>query len=91
MNQVKKQPMRQCTGCREMKNKKDMIRVVKTADDQILLDLTGKQNGRGAYVCKNEECLQKAMKTKGLERSLKTRIPEDVFAELVEEMKKIEE
>lgn len=91
MNQVKKQPMRQCTGCREMKNKKDMIRVVKTADDQILLDLTGKQNGRGAYVCKNEECLQKAMKTKGLERSLKTKIPEDVFAELVEEMKKIEE
>ena len=56
----KKIPMRQCVGCGEMKNKKEMMRVIKTAEDQIVLDVTGKKNGRGAYLCISEECLKKA-------------------------------
>ena len=68
----KKVPMRQCVGCAQMKSKKELIRVIKTPEEQILLDATGRQNGRGAYICASMECLQKAQKTKGLERSLKT-------------------
>lgn len=64
-------PMRQCTGCREMKSKKEMIRVLKTSENEIILDATGKKNGRGAYLCFSEECLEKAIKNHGLERSLK--------------------
>ena len=72
--------MRQCVGCRELKPKKDMIRVIKTAAEdeassQIVLDATGRKNGRGAYVCPNSECLRAAIKNKGLERSLKMPIP----------------
>ena len=66
--------MRQCTGCREMKNKKEMIRVLKTAEDEIVLDVTGKKNGRGAYICFSREGLEKARKNHGLERSLKASI-----------------
>lgn len=87
MSQIKKIPQRQCTGCGEMKQKKEMIRVIKTSDGQILLDRTGKQNGRGAYLCPNMECLKKAIKTKGLQRSLKTEIPEEVITQLMEDMK----
>ena len=65
---AKKIPLRQCVGCGEMKGKRDMMRVLKTAEDEICLDITGKKNGRGAYVCKSRECLQKARKNKGLER-----------------------
>ena len=82
--------MRQCTGCREMKSKKEMMRVLKTAEDEIVLDTTGKKNGRGAYVCFSMECLEKAMKSRGLERSLKTRIPEDVYETLKKEFESIE-
>lgn len=71
--------MRQCVGCGEMKAKKEMMRVVKTSDTEINLDFTGKKNGRGAYLCHSMDCLVKAQKNKGLERSLKTTIPEDVF------------
>lgn len=88
---VRKIPRRQCTGCGEMKNKKEMMRVIKTAEDEILLDLTGKKNGRGAYLCKNPECLQKAIKSKGLERSLKTAIPKPVYDQLIEEMGQFEQ
>ena len=66
----KKIPMRQCVGCGEMKAKKELLRVLKT-EDGVLLDATGKKNGRGAYICANTECLKKARKSKGLERSLK--------------------
>ena len=66
-----KVPMRKCTGCQEMKNKKEMIRVLKTPEDEIVLDATGRKNGRGAYLCFSRECLDKAIKNKGLERSLK--------------------
>ena len=90
MSQEKKQPLRQCTGCREMKPKKEMIRVIQTAENAILLDVTGKKNGRGAYVCRNEECLRKAMDAKGLERSLKTAIPKEVSEKLMEELREIE-
>ena len=68
-----------------MRGKKEMIRVLKTVEDQICLDATGKKNGRGAYICKNKECLQKAAKNKGLERSFKMSIPTEVYALLEEE------
>lgn len=85
----KKIPMRQCVGCGEMKNKKEMFRVIKTAEDEILLDTTGKKNGRGAYICPDGDCLKKAIKTKGLERSLKTAIPQEVIENLTKEMETI--
>ena len=78
MGQVKKVPMRKCIGCQEMKNKKEMMRVLKTPEGEIVIDLTGRKNGRGAYLCFSKECLEKSMKNKGLERSLKTTIPASV-------------
>ena len=83
--------MRQCTGCREKKNKKEMIRIIKTAENTIELDATGKKNGRGAYLCFCRECLQKAQKNKGLERSLKTAIPEEIYLRLEKELEAIEQ
>ncbi len=76
---AKKIPMRQCVGCGQMKNKKEMVRVIKQAEGNILLDKTGKQNGRGAYICNDKECFKKARNNKGFERSLKSQIPEDVL------------
>ena len=86
---TKKVPMRQCTGCREMKSKRDMIRVIKTAENEICIDATGRKNGRGAYICPTMECLKQAMKSRGLERSLKTSIPDTVYQQLEEEMSHI--
>ncbi|MCR5272204.1 MAG: YlxR family protein [Lachnospiraceae bacterium] len=83
---VKKVPTRQCVGCRETKPKSSLIRVIKTADEEIVLDLTGKKNGRGAYICRDEKCLKAAVKNKGLERSLKTVISEEIYEELKKEM-----
>ena len=87
---AKKIPLRQCVGCGEMKGKRDMMRVLKTAENEICLDITGKKNGRGAYVCKSRECLQKARKNKGLERSFKMSIPGEVYDTLEEEFNKLE-
>ena len=87
---VKKIPMRQCTGCREMRSKREMIRVIKTAENEICIDATEQKNGRGAYICPNMECLKLAMKNRGLERSLKTAIPESVYRQLEEEMSHID-
>ena len=84
---VRQLPMRQCTGCQEMKNKKEMIRVLKTAEGEITLDATGKKNGRGAYLCRSMDCLEKAVKNNGLERSLKVKIPSEVYDALREELK----
>ena len=81
----KKIPMRQCVGCGEMKAKKELLRVLKT-EDGVLLDAAGKKNGRGAYICANTECLKKARKSKGLERSLKVAIPDEVYDNLEKEM-----
>ncbi len=91
----KKIPMRQCVGCREMKAKKDMIRVIKhTSEDgektEICLDATGRKNGRGAYICADGACLGAAMKNKGLERSLKTPIPGEIYELLKKEMEELE-
>lgn len=82
-------PMRQCAGCREMKSKKEMIRVLKTSDEEIVLDVTGKKNGRGAYLCFSEECLEKAIKNHGLERSLKAAIPKEIYEDLKKEFDRI--
>ena len=90
MKTKSKIPMRQCIGCREMKSKKEMLRVIKTAENEILLDATGMKNGRGAYVCFSSECLEKAIKNKGLERSLKTAIPEEIYQSLKKEFEAIE-
>lgn len=87
---AKKVPIRQCTGCREMRSKRDMIRVIKTAENEICIDATGRKNGRGAYICPNMDCLKQAMKNRGLERSLKTAIPETVYQQLEEEMSHID-
>ena len=90
MKTKSKIPMRQCTGCREMKSKKEMIRVLKTAEDEIILDSTGKKNGRGAYLCFSMACLEKAIKSHALERSLKASIPEEVYQNLKKEFEAIE-
>ena len=86
----KKIPMRQCVGCGEMKAKKELIRVIKT-EEEVLLDTTGRKNGRGAYICANPECLKKARKSKGLERSLKASIPDEVYENLEKEMSTLAE
>lgn len=90
MATVKKVPLRKCTGCGEMKNKKAMLRVLKTTEGDIILDGTGKKNGRGAYLCHSRECFEKAVKNRGLERSLKCSIPQEVLENLKKEMEKLE-
>ena len=90
MSTVKKRPQRLCIGCGEMKNKKEMIRVLKTAEDGIVIDETGRKNGRGAYICPSMDCFRKAVKGKGLERSLKMAIPKEVYETLEKEMERIE-
>lgn len=82
----KKIPQRQCMGCRERKEKKAMIRVVRCTDGSVSLDFSGKLNGRGAYVCPDLECLKKAQKSKALERSLEVVIPQEVYDRLEKEM-----
>lgn len=85
----KKIPLRQCVGCGEMKGKNDMMRVLKTADGEIVLDVTGKKNGRGAYLCVSKECLERARKNKGLGRSFKMSIPDQVYDNLQKEFEEI--
>ncbi len=82
----KKTPLRQCVGCREMKPKRELVRVVRAPEGGISLDFKGKAPGRGAYVCVNNTCLQKAKKTRALERVLKSPIPDDVFEALFAQM-----
>ena len=87
---AKKVPLRQCVGCGLMKGKKEMVRILKTPEDEICLDVTGKKNGRGAYVCKSGECLRKARKNKGLERSFKMNIQNEIYDTLEKEFEKFE-
>ena len=82
----KKIPQRQCMGCRDRKNKRDMIRVVRTTEGVATLDFSGKVNGRGAYVCPDPECLRKARKTRALERCLEVVISQEVYDRLEKEM-----
>ena len=86
----KKIPLRQCVGCRDMKAKREMLRVIKTPEEEVVLDVNGKKNGRGAYVCFSLDCLRKARRSKGLERSLKITIPEDIYERLEEEMRELD-
>lgn len=83
---VKKIPLRMCTGCSEMKPKKELIRVVRSKEGEVSIDLTGKKAGRGAYVCRSEECLNKAYKTRRLSRNLEVQISEEIYNKLREEM-----
>ena len=82
----KKIPQRQCMGCRERRAKRELIRVVRTPEGNVSLDFGGKMNGRGAYLCPNPDCLQKAIRAKSLARSLEVEIPEEVYARLQKEM-----
>ena len=90
MGANKKVPMRKCVGCQEMKSKKEMIRVIRTSEGEFLLDATGRKNGRGAYLCPDSNCLAKAVKNKGLERSFKQAIPKEVYEALEKEMEVLE-
>ena len=90
MGANKKVPMRKCVGCQEMKSKKEMIRVIRTSEGEFLLDATGRKNGRGAYLCPNGDCLAKAVKNKGLERSFKQAISKEVYEALEKEMEVLE-
>ena len=83
----KKIPMRQCLGCREMKPKKELIRVVRSPEGEISLDFKGKASGRGAYVCPDPRCLKKAIKARALERAFSLPIPEEVYDGLEQQMK----
>ena len=82
----KKIPVRQCLGCREHKPKRELIRVVRSPEDEVSLDRTGKANGRGAYLCRSADCLRRAVKSKALSRAFGTEVPEDVLSRLEKEM-----
>ena len=83
---MKKIPMRQCVGCREMKPKKELVRVVKSPEGVISIDLRGKAPGRGAYVCPSKECLRRAIKSSALARGFETTIPPEVLQQLEQQM-----
>ncbi|MEE8835785.1 MAG: YlxR family protein [Eubacteriales bacterium] len=86
MSEGKSMPMRTCVGCREKKEKKTLARIVKRPDGSVVYDETGRQNGRGAYLCRNTACLKKAQKSHSLDRALKEEIPPEVYEELEKEM-----
>ncbi len=82
----RKVPLRKCTGCQEMKSKRELIRIVRNDAGEFSLDRTGKKPGRGAYICPNRECLLKAQKSRGLERSFQGAVPKDVYEQLLREL-----
>ncbi|MBM7854437.1 putative RNA-binding protein YlxR (DUF448 family) [Desulfohalotomaculum tongense] len=90
MPKGKKKPMRMCVGCQEMKLKKDLIRIVRTPDETVEIDHTGKKSGRGAYICPQQECLEKAIKGKRVEKALKQSISSDVYEKLKQELNSVE-
>lgn len=90
MATTRKQPQRTCIGCGELKNKKDLIRVLRTPENEYTIDATGRKNGRGAYICHQQECLEKAIRSHGLERSFHNPIPAEVYDILREELKNID-
>ena len=79
-------PMRKCTGCNEMKPKKELVRVVRSPEGEISVDLVGKKPGRGAYVCRSRECLEKARKAKRLQKAFSCEIPDEIFERMEEEL-----
>ena len=86
--QVKRVPLRMCTGCGEMNPKKELVRVVKPPEGEVSLDLTGKKAGRGAYVCPSPECLKKARKNRRIERSFQCKIPDEIYDAMEAELEK---
>lgn len=82
----RKIPFRKCTGCQQLKDKRDMIRVVRNKEGEVFIDTTGRAHGRGAYVCSNKACLQKAVENRGLNRSFKSEVPKEVYQKLLEEI-----
>ena len=90
MTKEKKIPMRKCVGCGQMKPKKELIRVIRTPEGEVLMDATGRANGRGAYLCRSSGCFEKAVKTKSLQRSLEVPIDQDTLTKLQEAIGKIE-
>ncbi|MCC8132079.1 MAG: YlxR family protein [Oscillospiraceae bacterium] len=82
MQKVKKKPIRTCLGCGEPKEKRSLVRIVRTPEGEILVDPTGKKSGRGAYICPKSECLEKARKRRSLERSLECEIPSEIYERL---------
>lgn len=86
---TKKIPLRQCLGCREMKPKKELLRVVRAPDGAVSLDVRGKAPGRGAYVCPNPACLKKAVRSKALDRALDVKIPDELLEKLAAEMEEM--
>lgn len=82
----KKVPLRKCLGCEENKSKKELIRIVKTPENEVLIDLTGKVNGRGAYICNNKECFKTAMKSNRISKNLEVEIPKEKIEELEEQI-----
>lgn len=89
MPTTKKIPMRQCVGCHERKAKPELLRIVHTPEGEVLCDITGRKNGRGAYICKNKVCLEKAFKTGAFNRTFKISISTDVLEKLKSEMERI--
>ena len=87
MQKPRKIPQRQCVGCREMKEKKSLLRIVRTPEGEVLLDATGKKSGRGAYVCPDPACLKKARKSKALERAFDTSVPPEVYDAMEAELR----
>lgn len=87
---TKKIPMRMCTGCREMKPKKELVRIVKTPTGEIKLDVTGKLNGRGAYICKSKDCFEKAHKSNAIARAFETSVSDEIYSLLEKELNCIE-
>jgi predicted RNA-binding protein YlxR (DUF448 family) len=87
---VRKIPMRKCIACQEMKPKKSLIRIVRTPEHEILLDPTGKKSGRGAYLCASVECFQLAKKRKSLDRALKVKVDDEVYAQMEEVIGRVE-
>lgn len=88
--QQKKVPLRKCSGCGEMKPKSELVRIVKSPEGEIFVDVSGKKNGRGAYICKSASCLVKARKSKHIERSFQCAIDDSVYNELTEQLKEYE-
>ena len=88
---AKKIPQRKCLGCMESFPKKELIRVVRTPENQVVIDLTGKKSGRGAYVCKSKTCLKKAIKSKRIQSNLEIEVPDSLYESLSEELDRIEQ
>ncbi|MBO5287467.1 MAG: YlxR family protein [Clostridia bacterium] len=89
-NKVKKIPLRKCLGCMESFPKKDLVRVVRTPENEVVIDLTGKKSGRGAYVCRSNSCLKKAIKSKRIQNNLEVQITEELIEALSKELDGIE-